>query len=141
MALPVVSIFGTINKIELKYTQAGKAVCSYQIECSEKNAKGEWENLYIKCASFEKSAEFINQYFKDGDVCIATGKLVTESYSKQDGSKVYEVKLKFPQIQFAPKNKNTQEYQNVPKQKPQTQNSYQSNELPNIDIDEDNIPF
>lgn len=138
MALPTVSIFGTINKIELKYTQAGKAICSYQIECSEKNAKDEWENLYLKGASFEKQAEFINQYFKDGDVCIATGKLVTENYTKQDGSKVYEVKLKFPQIQFAPKGKNTQEGQSAPQPK---QTKPQTQEFPDIDIDSEEIPF
>lgn len=105
MALPIVSIFGNINKIELKYLPSGKALCSYKIECSEKNSKGEWENLYIDGVSFEKSAEFINQYFKDGDACIATGKLITEVYEK-DGKKVYTIKLKFPQIQFAPKSKN-----------------------------------
>lgn len=107
MALPIVSIFGNINKIELKYLPSGKALCSYKIECSEKNSKGEWENLYIDGVSFEKSAEFINQYFKDGDACIATGKLITEVYEK-DGKKVYTIKLKFPQIQFAPKSKNVE---------------------------------
>jgi len=144
MALPTVSIFGTISKIELKYTQAGKAICSYQIECSEKNQKNEWENLYLKGASLEKQAEFINQYFKDGDVCIATGKLVTKNYTKQDGSKVYEVQLKFPQIQFAPKSKNAQEDQGAPQPKqpkPQAQNNYQSNDIPEFDIDESEIPF
>lgn len=139
MALPTVSIFGTINKIELKYTQAGKAICSYQIECSEKNAKGEWENLYLKGSSFEKSAEFINQYFKNGDVCIATGKLVTENYTKQDGSKVYEVKLKFPQIQFAPKSKNDSvKRENIPQPK---QPKPQAQEFPEFDITDDIIPF
>lgn len=147
MALPTVSIFGTINKIELKHAQAGKAICSYQIECSEKNAKGEWQNLYLKGVSLEKQAEFINQYFKDGDVCIATGKLVTENYTKKDGSKVYEVKIKFPQIQFAPKSKNAQEDQGTsqPKQsKPQAQNNYQGHDIPDIDItdvEDDEIPF
>ena len=67
MALPTVSIFGNINKIELKYLPNGKALCSYKIECSEKNAKGEWDNLYIEGVSFDKSAEFVNQYFNDGD--------------------------------------------------------------------------
>jgi len=148
MALPTVSIFGTINKIELKYTQAGKAICSYQIECSEKNAKGEWENLYLKGASFEKQAEFINQYFKDGDVCIATGKLVTKNYAKQDGSKAYEVKLKFPQIQFTPKSKNEREESAQKQPKVETYNAqgqktgeFDYSGVPDIDIDPEQIPF
>ena len=107
MALPTVSIFGNINKIELKYLPNGKALCSYKIECSEKNSKGEWENLYIDGVSFDKQAEFINQYFNDGDLCIATGKLITEVYENKEGKKIYTIKLKFPNIEFAPKSKNS----------------------------------
>ena len=135
MALPIVSIFGNINKIELKYLPSGKALCSYKIECSEKNSKGEWENLYIDGVSFEKSAEFINQYFKDGDACIATGKLITEVYEK-DGKKVYTIKLKFPQIQFAPKSKNVDggAKREVPL-------SVTYDKMPEFDVNEDEIPF
>lgn len=135
MALPIVSIFGNINKIELKYLPSGKALCSYKIECSEKNSKGEWENLYIDGVSFEKSAEFINQYFKDGDACIATGKLITEVYEK-DGKKVYTIKLKFPQIQFAPKSKNVD---GSAKREVPVSVTYEK--MPEFDINSDEIPF
>ena len=135
MALPVVSIFGNINKIDLKYLPSGKALCSYKIECSEKNSKGEWENLYIDGVSFEKSAEFINQYFKDGDACIATGKLITEVYEK-DGKKVYTIKLKFPQIQFAPKSKNVDSGA-----KREVPVSVTYDKIPEFDVNEDEIPF
>ena len=135
MALPIVSIFGNINKIELKYLPSGKALCSYKIECSEKNSKGEWENLYIDGVSFEKSAEFINQYFKDGDACIATGKLITEVYEK-DGKKVYTIKLKFPQIQFAPKSKNVDS--GVKREVPV---SVTYDKMPEFDVDSSEIPF
>lgn len=135
MALPIVSIFGNINKIELKYLPSGKALCSYKIECSEKNSKGEWENLYIDGVSFEKSAEFINQYFKDGDACIATGKLITEVYEK-DGKKVYTIKLKFPQIQFAPKSKNVDSGA-----KREVPVSVTYDKMPEIDVDDTCIPF
>lgn len=135
MALPIVSIFGNINKIELKYLPSGKALCSYKIECSENNSKGEWENLYIDGVSFEKSAEFINQYFKDGDACIATGKLITEVYEK-DGKKVYTIKLKFPQIQFAPKSKNVDS--GVKREVPV---SVTYDKMPEFDVDDTCIPF
>ena len=142
MALPTVSIFGNINKIELKYLPNGKALCSYKIECSEKNAKGEWDNLYIDGVSFDKSAEFVNQYFNDGDPCIATGKLITEVYENKDGKKVYTIKLKFPEIGFAPKSKNSSPQ---PKQAPKVEVVYgkQENKLltNEFDIDESEIPF
>lgn len=135
--LPIVTICGTINKIELRYLPSGKAVCSFSIECSEKNAKGEWENLYIKGAVFEKSAEFINQYFKDGDVCIATGKLITEVYENKDGKKVYDIKLKFPQISFAPKSKNSDE----PRQKQAAKVTVIPASSAEFEVDESEIPF
>ncbi len=113
MALPTVSIFGTINKIETRFSQSGTQITSFQIECSEKNKDGEWENLYLKGAVFNKAAEFVNNYFQDGSLCIATGKLVTEVYEGSDGKKKYDIKLKFPQIEFAPKAKG-----DTPKQAP-----------------------
>lgn len=156
MPLPTVSIFGTINNIELKYSQAGMAICSFTIECSEKNAKSEWENLQLRSSVFEKSAEFVNQWFQNGALCIATGKLITEVYEK-DGKKTYTTKLKSPRIEFPPKAKNTDNGENnsggyangsdeanrgvnAPthyEKKPMPQN----NNLPEIDIYEQNIPF
>lgn len=141
MGLPTVTIFGTINNIELKYSQSGMAICSFTIECSEKNKKGEWENLQLRGSVFEKQAEFVNQWFQNGALCVATGKLVTEVYEK-DGKKTYTTKLKFPNIEFAPKAKNT-EGEKQPYQAPQPTYEKQPmpKGLPEIDIDTDVIPF
>ena len=149
MPLPTVSIFGTINNIELKYSQGGMAICSFSIECSEKNAKGEWENLSLRGSCFEKSAEFVNQWFQNGALCIATGKLITEMYEKE-GKKNYTTKLKFPRIEFPLKAKNTDaaDQNNTDEKKPYTPPTptYErapmpENNLPEIDINEDEIPF
>ena len=168
MSLPTIQVCGNMKRIELKYTPSGKAVCSFQIECAEKNAKGEWVNLYLKGECWEKQAEFVNQYFQDGSVAIVTGKLFTNVYEKQDGTKVYEVKLLFPSVSFAPKDKaggqNQAPQQNAPQQsyrghsgsnqpnpsqqqhaayQPHAQQRKQAmpDQLPMIDIDEDEIPF
>ena len=149
MSLPTVTIFGTINKIETRFAANGTQITSFQIECSEKEKDGTYSNLYIKSAVFNKAAEFVNNYFQDGSVCIATGKLVTEVYEKE-GVKKYEIKLKFPTIEFPPKAKGD----NVQKQAPQYQQQhtdYQPRQeakremptgtLPIIDIDDSEIPF
>lgn len=149
MPLPTVTIFGTINNIELKYSQDGMAICSFSIECSEKNAKGEWENLQLRSSVFEKQAEFVNRWFQNGALCVATGKLITEVYEK-DGKKVYTIKLKFPKIEFPPKAKNTDNGESTDgmEQKPYTPPTPQyerkpmpESNLPSIDIDEEVIPF
>ena len=155
MALPTITVFGNINRKELRYIPSGKALCKFQIECSEKNTKGEWENLYLKGEVWDKQAEFVNQYFNDGDVIVVTGKLVTNVYEKQDGSKVYENKLLFPSVSFPPKAKDSntqsnnqqsrsyQPAQNQPTQgEYQPQQSYQETQQSTMgDMDEDSIPF
>ena len=162
MSLPTITIIGNLKRIETKFTQSGKQVTKFQIECAEKNAKGEWTNLYLSGECWDKAAAFVNQYFNDGSPAIVTGKLYTNIYEKQDGTKVYENKLLFPNVSFAPKDKSDQNsqpsqgYQQQPQQ--QTQGYQQQRQVPTsyetipnnqqmpqqppvIDIDDTQIPF
>ena len=141
MSLPQITAVGTLNKLETKFTPSGKEVTKFVLECSEKNTKGEWENLYLKGEVWDKASTFLNQFFKNGSAAIVTGKLVTNVYEKQDGSKVYENKLLFPSVSFVPKDKVDNQGQPQPKREPQV--VYEQSNIPNIDIDEDisEIPF
>jgi len=168
MSLPTISVVGNLKRIETKFTQSGKQVTSFTVECAEKNAKGEYQNLYLKGECWDKQAEFVNQYFRDGSVAIVTGKLYTNVYEKQDGTKAYETKLLFPSVSFAPKEKSDnqpqqQDYRghsgsNQPnptygeQQYPQNYNQHTAYReqpkqmpdrscLPEIDIDDSQIPF
>ena len=136
MSLPQITIIGTLGRLQTTHTTTGKEVTKFQIECSEKNAKGEYDNLYLKGEVWERASQFLNTYFKDGDVAVVTGKLITNVYEK-NGAKVYENKLSFPSISFPPKAKASQGQQSQPKQ-------YQKQvaNIPEIDIDMDeSIPF
>ncbi len=119
--LPTITVIGNLKRIETKFTRSGKQVTKFQIECAEKNSKGDWTNLYLSGECWEKSAEFVNQYFRDGSPAIVTGKLYTNIYEKQDGSKVYENKLLFPNVSFAPKDKSDSQAQTQQNQAPQQQ--------------------
>ena len=134
MSLPQITIIGTLGRLQTTHTTTGKEVTKFQIECSEKNAKGEYDNLYLKGEVWEKASQFLNSYFKEGDVAVVTGKLITNVYEK-NGAKVYENKLSFPSISFPPKAKASQGQQSQPKQ-------YQKQvaNIPEIDIDEE-VPF
>ena len=136
MSLPQITIIGTLGRLQTTHTTTGKEVTKFQIECSEKNAKGEYDNLYLKGEVWEKASQFLNSYFKEGDVAVVTGKLITNVYEK-NGAKVYENKLSFPSISFPPKAKASQGQQSQPKQ-------YQKQvaNIPEIDIDDDStVPF
>ena len=141
MSLPQITAIGTLNKLETKFTPSGKEVTKFTLECSEKNTKGEWENLYLKGEVWDKASIFLNTYFKNGSVAIVTGKLVTNVYEKQDGSKVYENKLLFPSISFVPKDKSDNQESQTPQQKKEPRIEYEHTSLPEISIDEDSIPF
>ncbi len=39
--LPTITVIGNLKRIETKFTQSGKQVTSFTVECAEKNAKGE----------------------------------------------------------------------------------------------------
>ena len=147
MALPTITVIGNLKRIESKIIPSGKKLVSFQVECSEKNSKGEWENLYIKGEVWEKSADFVEQYFKEGSVAIVTGKLVTNVYEKQDGTKVYENKFMFPNVTFAPKDKADQGNQQGNYQQPQQQYNAPQQQMPQnnhqmpIDDLDSEIPF
>ena len=141
MALPIIKLVGTLKRTGLTYVPSGKALYKFQLECSEKNTKGEYDNLYISGELWDKQAEFANQYFKDGSVAVVTGKLVTKSYEKNDGIKVYENKLLFPSISFVPKDKSDNQESQTPQQKKEPRIEYEHTSLPEISIDEDSIPF
>ena len=137
MSLPYITVYGTLGRLQTTHTTTGKEVTKFQIECSEKNAKGEYENLYLKGEVWESASKFLCQYFKEGDVAVVTGKLITNVYEK-NGAKVYENKLSFPIISFPPKAKGQNQSQgNYQKQ----ENKLLANEMPELDVDSDSIPF
>jgi len=76
---------------ELRYTPAGKAVCSFSVAVTTKwgdNEHTEWFN----CTAWDKAGEIINQYCAKGKQIQVVGTLKTEEYEK-DGEKRKSVKL------------------------------------------------
>ena len=141
MALPIIQDVGTLKKTGLKYLPSGKAVFKFQVECSEKISADKWENLYLSGELWEKQAEFANEWFKDGSVVLFSGKLVTKSYDRQDGTKAYENKLLYPTLSFIPREKIDNQESQTPQQKKEPRIEYEHTSLPEISIDEDEIPF
>ncbi len=141
MGLPILTVCGNVQKIETRQTQGGKNVTTVNVSCGDKNSKGEWENLYIKADFWDKQSDFVSKYFKEGSAIIVTGKLVTTNYTNQAGVKIYETKFLFPQASFVPKDKDAQPMQQTqtPSQTVHTQTT--NAPVPEIDINEDEIPF
>lgn len=90
-------IIGRVGKDpEIRYTQAGKAVCSFSVATSEnwkdrdgnKQKKTEWHNV----TAWDKLAEICGKYVVKGMLIYIEGKLQTQKYDK-DGQTHYKTEI------------------------------------------------
>ena len=71
---------------ELRQTQSGVANVFFTVAWSEKYKEVE-KKCFLPCKAWRSTAEFLCKYFKKGQELIVSGKLVTEEWTAQDGSK------------------------------------------------------
>ena len=55
---------------------------------------------FLNCIAFGKTAEFINKYFSKGQRILLDGTIRTGSYTKPDGTKVYNTDIVAEQVEF-----------------------------------------
>lgn len=87
---------------ELKYTQSGTAVCTFNLAVNRRfaNQSGEREADFINCQAWQKTAEFIANYFKKGQQMALEGRLQVRSYDGNDGQKRWVTEVVAEQIEF-----------------------------------------
>lgn len=106
---------------ELRYTQSGSAVTSFTLAVDRRftNQSGEREADFINCVAWQKTAEFVANYFKKGRQMALEGRLQVRSYEGNDGQRRWVTEVIAEQIEFVgPKNdnggtNNRQDYQNT----------------------------
>ena len=151
--------------IEIKYTQSGSAIGNTAIATSRKfkSATGEQkeEVLFIDLTFFGRTAEIANQYLRKGSKVLVDGRLKLDQWTAQDGSKRSRHSVTVENLQMlggkdeaapmggngysqsgssdydAPsKDSYSQPAPCAPKAAPQP-----TSNIPEIDINEDEIPF
>lgn len=88
---------------ELRRTNNGKAVTSFTIAC-DKPGKDSGAS-FIDCVAWEKTAEFINNYFTKGSAIIVEGRLESRQYETKDGQKRTVTEVVVAQAHFCEKKK------------------------------------
>ena len=118
---------------DLRYSQAGKAVCNFTLATNRpfKNAQGENEADFIKCVTYGKQAENLANYMRKGSLVGVEGRIQTRSYTNKDGNKVYTTEVVANQVSFLDNKKDNQQ------QKPQNNQS----QMEPMDISDDALPF
>jgi single-strand DNA-binding protein len=145
----VILIGNLTRDVELRYTPSGTAVGKFGLAVNrvyKDNVTGEnkQEVLFIDITVFGRSAEVANQYLSKGRRVLVEGRLVLDQWVDSSGQKRSKHSVVAERVQFMDSKSEAQSYQaekensyqNSSYQKPQ-----QDNQVPSIDIDEDEIPF
>lgn len=89
---------------ELKVSKSGTNYLSTRIAVSRNDKDRTTDFFSFKV--FGKAAEFVKNYFHKGDPIGIAGKLQTDTYEKQDGTKVTEVYVFVSEVNFVEQKKN-----------------------------------
>lgn len=146
----VIIVGNLTREVELKYLPSGSAVSTIGLASGRKYKKqdgsqGE-EVCFIDVKLFGRTAEVANQYLKKGSQVLIEGRLNLETWSDQNGSKRSKHTITAESMQMLGRSNtssNTLNYDDssMPISRDKDSNNISSNKMPEIDIDEDEIPF
>jgi len=154
-----VIIVGNLTRdIELKYAPSGTAIGATGIASTRKFKGGDGqmkeEVLFVDITAFGRTAEVMNQYLRKGSKLLVEGRLKLDSWTDQNGGKRSKHSVVIENMTMLDSKGDNpggggnynQPSNNAPQQQaaPQKQEqSYQapSNDIPAIDINDDEIPF
>lgn len=142
-------IVGNLTRdVELKYLPSGSAVSTIGLASSRKYKKQDGsqseEVCFVDVKLFGRTAEVANQYLKKGSQVLIEGRLNLETWNDQSGSKRSKHTIIAESMQMLGRSDSS----NYPTNYDESSNSMSSgskdissNKMPEIDIDEDEIPF
>lgn len=162
----VIMVGNLTRDIELRYLPSGSALAKSAIATSfrYKAQTGEQkeEVCFLDFNMFGRSAEVANQYLKKGSKVLLEGRLVFEQWTAQDGSTRSRHSLRVDEMKMLDSKNSSdnmsnsyqgQAYNQTMQQNPYNEPSYDSygagktqrqkveHNIPEIDIDDDEIPF
>ena len=167
----VILVGNLTRDVEMRYTSSGSAIGKVGIATNRKfkSASGEMkdETMFIDLTFFGRTAEVASQYLRRGSKILVEGRLILEQWVAQDGTKRSRHSVTVESMQMldtradaqnnqynnsgynsapaAPQQQASSQaapmQQQAPTQSGVNQKMPQEPEIPEIDIDEDEIPF
>ena len=127
----IIAISGRLTRDpELRTTPNGKPVVEFTVAVDRPGVKDQTD--FIDCVAWEKKAEFVARYFKQGKRIEASGVLTTRTYEK-NGVKRKRTEVRCDQVFFGESKKDSG---STPQAAPESTND-DFRPLP----DDDDIPF
>lgn len=111
---------------ELKYTQSGIAVLSFNlaVERNYTNAQGEKETDFINCQAWRGTAETLSNFAVKGSLIGVTGNIQTRNYQNNEGQTIYVTEVVINNFQMLEPKSVTDERRN----QAGGQNNYSNNQ-------------
>ena len=143
----VILVGNLTRDVELRYSSSGMAIAKFGLATNRSykdTTTGELkqEVMFIDITVFGRSAEIANQYLKKGRRVLIEGRLVFDQWIDSSGQKRSKHSIVADKVQFMDSKESSanvnQTYNNQPQQQQMQQ---QKNNIPSIDIDDDEIPF
>lgn len=155
----VILVGNLTRDIELRYSSGGMAIAKTAIATSHKythNGEKKEEVCFVDITFFARSAEIANQYLRKGSKILVEGRLSFEQWNDQSGQKRSKHSVVVETMQMLDSKStsldgtnsyNQPQYEQQGYTQPSKEQSYtqarttQNNNIPEIDINEDEIPF
>ena len=133
--------------IEMNYAQSGTAIANTAIATSRKykSQSGEQkeEVLFVDLTFFGRTAEIANQYLRKKSKVLVDGRLKLDQWTAKDGSRRSKHSVTVESLQMLG-NKDDAQSPSEPRQQSTytaPQQTQPNTPMPEIDLDEDEIPF
>ncbi|BCD61944.1 MULTISPECIES: single-stranded DNA-binding protein [Nitratiruptor] len=147
----VILVGNLTRDIELKYTGTGMAIAKTAIATNRrfKTQAGEQkeEVCFIDITLFGRAAEIANQYLSKGSKVLVEGRLIFEQWTDQSGNKRSKHSVAVDNMQMLGRSEDRSSSTSYEKPASYAQPAQAKEapakepEIPEIDIDEDEIPF
>lgn len=132
----VVLIGRLTRDIELRYTNSGKAVGTFNLAVNRavKNANGDREADFINCVIWSKGAENLANFTQKGSQIGISGRIQTRNYENNQGQRVYVTEVVVNNFSLLDKRSDTNQAAH--------QSQQQGNPFGNeADFSDDTLPF
>ena len=84
---------------ELRNTNSGASVCNFSIAIDDGYGDNRTTS-FINCVAWNKTAEFVSNYFSKGKMIIVVGRIQSRSWDGQDGKKNYTTEVVVNEVSF-----------------------------------------
>lgn len=146
-----VIINGRITKDpEVHYTNnTNSAYIQFSIAVRKdfKNKDGQYETIFVDCAAFSATAQYIGNYVHKGDMLIVKGRLGIQAYQDKEGKTRTYTNIEVEQVENLTPSRQQEQAQQQPKQpeqnKQQPKPQPKQEQVPNtFDVgDDDTLPW